>query len=394
MGSEKIAFVTTSPLPEAVRGSSYELTFEATGGDGNYSFNIVSGELPTGLTLSPSGIIAGIAEESGKYTIAVRLQDSSGNSVTESFNLDVTFASLVRDPQDSDSLYIFSESDDEGLYIINLINVGITPLNITSITLTGAGATSGEATILNQPTLPKTLQPSDSTNITIKVESDLDQGRSITLRVQHTGFNSPFTANFTWRVEGDRFIFIIDASGSMTIRHNVASPVYDQDGNIIVNTTRWQVAVYDISVVLSNLEDTDKFEVIIFEGNLHYFFGQMEYAQGSNRYDSIAWLFNFPVRGCSNMYDGMYNGFHNYGTLSEMYVYSDGGANTAHLIGCGNCACGGWIGTRTVADCRTWVPAMAALNPDFHLYMLQYAASPTRFMQDIGSMANCSYTLK
>ncbi len=393
-GSEKIDFVTTSPLPEAVRGSSYELTFEATGGDGHYSYSIVSGALPVGLTLSPSGIISGIADTHGEYTIVVRLRDSSGNSVTKSFSLEVTYASLIRDPHDSDSIYIFSESDDEGFYIVNLINIGITPLNITSITLTGTGATSGEATILNQPTLPKILQPSESTNITIKVESDLDQGRTVTLRVQHTGFNSPFSANFTWRVEGDRHIFIIDASGSMLTRHNVSYPVYNQDGNIIVNTTRWQVAVYDISVVLNNLDDTDKFEVIVFEGYLHYFFGQMEYAYGSNRYDSIAWLFNFPVTGCSNMYDGMYNGFHNYGTLSEMYVYSDGGANTAHLIGCGDCACGGSIGTRTVADCRTWVPAMAAVNPDFHLYMLQYAASPTSFMQQIGALANCSYTLK
>ena len=48
-GSEKIAFITTSPLPEAVRGSSYELTFVATGGDGNYSFNIVIGNFPIGI---------------------------------------------------------------------------------------------------------------------------------------------------------------------------------------------------------------------------------------------------------------------------------------------------------------------------------------------------------
>ncbi|MCD4658094.1 MAG: choice-of-anchor D domain-containing protein [Planctomycetes bacterium] len=393
-GSDIIEFVTSSPLPEGVKGSSYEVNFEATGGDGNYTFTVISGKLPDGLTLTSLGEISGEPEEHGDYMIVVRLSDSSNNTTIKSFNLKVTYASLIRDPQDSDTSYIFSESDDEGLYIVNLINIGVTPLNITSISLTGAGAVSGEATILNQPALPETLQPSETTNITIKVESDLDEGRTVSLRVEHTGFNSPFGVNFRWRVEGDRYIFIIDASGSMLTRHNVSYPVYDQDGNIIVNTTRWQVAVYDISEVLADLEDTDKFEVIVFEGPLHYFFGQMAYAYGSNRYDSIAWLFNFPVRGCSNMYDGMYNGFHNYGTLSEMYVYSDGGANTALLLGCAGCACGGWIGARTVTDCRSWVPAMSAINPDFHLYMLQYAASPTGFMQQIGAMANCSYTLK
>ena len=57
-GSSPVAVVTTS-LPPATVGSPYSATLSASGGTPPYSWSVTSGSLPPGLSLSPSGKIAG-----------------------------------------------------------------------------------------------------------------------------------------------------------------------------------------------------------------------------------------------------------------------------------------------------------------------------------------------
>ena len=64
-------------------GSSYTDTLAVTGGVAPFTFSIVSGSLPPGLTLNSStGKISGIPTQIGTYTFTAKVVDSMGNSDT------------------------------------------------------------------------------------------------------------------------------------------------------------------------------------------------------------------------------------------------------------------------------------------------------------------------
>src|ERR1700680_2836165 len=52
-------------LPGTAVGSSYSATLKVTGGVAPYSFGVVSGALPAGLSLSQGGTISGITTTAG-----------------------------------------------------------------------------------------------------------------------------------------------------------------------------------------------------------------------------------------------------------------------------------------------------------------------------------------
>ncbi|WP_158798400.1 MBG domain-containing protein [Pedobacter sp. L105] len=69
--------VTPVTLPAATAGTAYSQTITASGGTAPYTFAITSGTLPTGLTLSPAGVLSGTTTLSGTFNITVRATDNS-----------------------------------------------------------------------------------------------------------------------------------------------------------------------------------------------------------------------------------------------------------------------------------------------------------------------------
>lgn len=68
--------LTTSSLPDATVAAPYRQTLQASGGIPAYYWAIESGDLPKGLTLdSFTGVVTGVAEESGSFHFVVRLRD-------------------------------------------------------------------------------------------------------------------------------------------------------------------------------------------------------------------------------------------------------------------------------------------------------------------------------
>jgi hypothetical protein len=82
--------VTTTSLPNAKRNKSYSQTMQATGGVAPYSWAIVSGSLPAGLSLNSStGVISGKATTLGLYNFTVRAVDSQATPTSDTQDLSI-----------------------------------------------------------------------------------------------------------------------------------------------------------------------------------------------------------------------------------------------------------------------------------------------------------------
>ncbi len=97
-------FYTTS-LPNATAGEQYLQVINVTGGTGTLNFTVNppslaltqplpgEGYLPTGLILSPGGILTGTPITAGTYNFTVTVTDSAGNTASQAFTLIVGGAS-------------------------------------------------------------------------------------------------------------------------------------------------------------------------------------------------------------------------------------------------------------------------------------------------------------
>ncbi|MGY5808915.1 putative Ig domain-containing protein [Rhizobium sp. LEGMi198b] len=81
-------------LSSGTVGRAYSQTITASGGTAPYTYSLVSGALPSGLTLSTSGVISGTPAAAGASNFTVRATDSSTGtgpfSSTQAYSLTVT----------------------------------------------------------------------------------------------------------------------------------------------------------------------------------------------------------------------------------------------------------------------------------------------------------------
>jgi hypothetical protein len=80
--------IVTEGLPPAEVGVYYEVQLEARGGTPPYDWTTES-RLPTGLRLERTGKLCGIPEETGYFTITVKVTDQGGNEETKTLTLTV-----------------------------------------------------------------------------------------------------------------------------------------------------------------------------------------------------------------------------------------------------------------------------------------------------------------
>ncbi|MDX2042070.1 MAG: putative Ig domain-containing protein [Acidobacteriota bacterium] len=72
--------ITINPatLPNGTAGAAYSQTLSGTGGTAPYEFNLFSGTLPTGLTLTSAGLLSGTPTTPGSFNFIVRTRDANG----------------------------------------------------------------------------------------------------------------------------------------------------------------------------------------------------------------------------------------------------------------------------------------------------------------------------
>lgn len=93
---EKLVRITIDPpalaispdsLPEGMRGVAYQTTFGASGGTSPYSFRISGGQLPSGLTLAPSGLLSGSPTATGSSRFTVEVTDNAKRTGSRDYTL-------------------------------------------------------------------------------------------------------------------------------------------------------------------------------------------------------------------------------------------------------------------------------------------------------------------
>lgn len=108
--------VLTEPLqPVILNGSlsvgqedvAYADTLVAVGGNGNYSFSLIGGALPNGISLAANGQFSGTPTVGGDFPLTLRVQDTNNQADTTQLVLSVT--SILDAPQD---LTIVANGDD------------------------------------------------------------------------------------------------------------------------------------------------------------------------------------------------------------------------------------------------------------------------------------------
>ncbi|MDE2312183.1 MAG: hypothetical protein KGJ93_03830, partial [Patescibacteria group bacterium] len=80
----QLRFLTTS-LPTMTVGQYYNVNLQASGGNPPYNFSLISGSLPSGLSLSSSGTISGVPQSATTATFYVSVRDNTGQSISATF---------------------------------------------------------------------------------------------------------------------------------------------------------------------------------------------------------------------------------------------------------------------------------------------------------------------
>ena len=243
--------ITPATLPGGVVASAYNQSLSSSGGIAPYTYAIASGTLPTGVSLTPTGVISGTPTAAGSYTFVVRSTDDAGYTATQSYTVAISEAVPVAVADTANTLAqqpvtIAVTSNDSGVItavalagapahgtaVVTGLSVVYTPANgyfgsdSFTYTVSGPGGTSAPATVtITVAALPvPVVQP--------RVALTTLAGQPITIDTTVGASGGPFTA-----------VTLVTAAASGTTTVNGTSIVYTP----LPTTTGAQTIVYTLS---------------------------------------------------------------------------------------------------------------------------------------------------
>ena len=83
------AMTFTGDLPPATTKVPYSKTLTVTGGTAPYTWSVSGGRLPTGLTLSNTGVVSGTPTAKGNFNSTLLLKDTYGQVFTKNYSVQV-----------------------------------------------------------------------------------------------------------------------------------------------------------------------------------------------------------------------------------------------------------------------------------------------------------------
>ncbi len=230
--------ISTTTLPNGTENTSYSQTLSATGGVTPYSWALASGTLPTGLSLSATGVISGTPTAAGNFSFTVKVSDAESPPQTATQPLGITINSVTT------GLNITTTSPLPGAtqnsaYSTTVTASGGTPpytwsLGTGSALPAGLSLTSGSpsATISGKPTTTGTFQ----FTLDVKDSASSPATASASFLVTVAGssaFNCPTTFNPLGSLCGTNLVEIEGSRNSGTAMVQVAVFLADNAGNVI-----------------------------------------------------------------------------------------------------------------------------------------------------------------
>ncbi|MFC1660074.1 putative Ig domain-containing protein [Gemmatimonadota bacterium] len=193
--------VTTASLPAGFLSVAYSAGLNASGGDGNYTWSLVSGSLPAGLALASNGTISGTPTAGGTSNFTVRVQSGDGQTADAAFSitvslpvLTITTASLPAGRVGLAYTQTLSATGGDGTYAW-AITGGALPgglaLNGASGNISGAPTAAGTFNFTVQVT---SGGETDTANLSITVYGVLNV---TTASLPNGGVATPYSANLT-----------------------------------------------------------------------------------------------------------------------------------------------------------------------------------------------------
>ena len=176
--------ITTLALPNGTVGVPYSSPVDATGGTLPYSWSVVAGALPDGLTISAAGVISGTPTTAGVSGFSTRVDDDAAAAATAALLIDVeppvtiTTTSLPAATVGVAYLASLTSIDGTPPYTWSLAS-GTLPAGLT---IGAAGVISGTPTIAG--TSPFTARRRRRRGF-VRDEGPLDQRRQPAARHRH-----------------------------------------------------------------------------------------------------------------------------------------------------------------------------------------------------------------
>ena len=157
--------VTAPATNTGTAGSAFSQSFSQSGGIGTTNFSTAS-TLPTGITLSTAGVLAGTPTQTGSFPITVKATDSNGCMGTTNYTLTIncqtiTVTAPATNTGTTGTNFSATFTQSGGIGTTNFTTASTLP---TGITLSTAGVLSGTPTQLGA--FPITVTATDSNGCT------------------------------------------------------------------------------------------------------------------------------------------------------------------------------------------------------------------------------------
>lgn len=205
------SWVTTSPLTQAATNIAYSVTLSATDADGSNTYSIVSGSLPSSMTLNSStGVISGTSAATTNASFTIRATDTGGNYVDRAFTLPIQAVpyaptSVSASAYSTYALVTWTEPTFAGSSSITGYTITSSPGNITATVGVGTsgtitGLTNGTPytfTVKANNTQGSSAASSASNSVTPTAEilrATYTTGGTFNLPAGFGGNNAPFYA--------------------------------------------------------------------------------------------------------------------------------------------------------------------------------------------------------
>ncbi len=174
--------ITTSAIPNGQLGQFFTTQFSAAGGQSPYTWSVVTGALPVGISLTTQGVLSGLPTTGGGFEVVIRVTDTAGLTSQRTFNFAIgsTFLSFLTTslPQgfiNQQYSHQFQVGGGAAPYTFTIVN-GLLPQGLT---LTPGGLISGTPVATSFTNI--TFRVTDATGATAQVALNLAVGQSTLL---------------------------------------------------------------------------------------------------------------------------------------------------------------------------------------------------------------------